>query len=448
MPVPAVGMLQQAHQSIGGLGTQVQVPLQRLLLAPQPEDTPRSGIDLALVVLAVGDVVVVEVADQDRAVGGVADEHGAEGEVAGGQHLAQIAGLEGGPGANPPAGDDEVVKRVHAEERVLIPPGNGRGLHHGAEVGEPPDVLLADHFGQVPEAEGIAGRTEFVGRRALHQVHASLQEVPAAGLAAVVPGEEPAGTVHLQTEVVASALGEEFEAPGLGVIAPDHAALIVDGGRIRRIDSGTGHVAGGGAALGSIEPTVHSPDQSVGDGVGVLQAESLEVDRRRPVRDVVEVPVGIEEQVRGVHHPHPAAAAQGRVGHVQAVPEDLVAVVSAVAGGVLVDGDQIAPAVVTRGSRGHLVVMRAVVAVPADHLESRGKRVLPELGDPEAAAGIEAEVRRLRHQRFRQHQIHHQIVRRLHLPKRIQGRQLGAVHEPFRLRQHAVGLAKLVEGRA
>ena len=316
------------------------------------------------------------------------------------------------------------------------------------EVGEPPDVLLAHHFGQVPEAEGIAGRAEFVGGRALHQVHAALQEVPAAGLPAVVPGEEPAGSVHLQAEVVASALGEQFEAPGLGVITPDHAALIVDPGSVRRIDSGTGHVTSRGAALSPIEPTVHSPDQSVGDGVGVLQAEPLEVDRRRPVRHVVEVPVGIEEQVRGVHHPHPAAAAHGRVGHVQAILKDLVAIVSAVAGGVLVNGDHIAPAVVMRGRRRHLVVMRAVVAVPADHLHARGERVLPELGDPEAPAGVEAEVGRLCHQRFRQHQFHHQIVRRLHLPKRIQGWQLAAVNEPFRLRQHPVGLAKLVEGRA
>ncbi len=123
-------------------------------------------------------------------------------------------------------------------------------------------------------------------------------------------------------------------------------------------------------------------------------------------------------------------------------------VIPAVAGGVLVDGDHISPAVVVRGRRGDPVEMRAVVAVPADHLQSRRKRILPELRDPEAAAGIEAEVGRLGHHRFRQHQVDHEVVRRLHLAKRILGRQLAAVHETFRLRQHAVGLAKLVEGRA
>ena len=75
-------------------------------------------------------------------------------------------------------------------------------------MGEPPDVLFVCHFRQVPKGKGIARWTEFVRRPALHQVHTTLNEVPAARLPSVVPGKKASASIELQTEVVAATLSK------------------------------------------------------------------------------------------------------------------------------------------------------------------------------------------------------------------------------------------------
>jgi hypothetical protein len=90
--------------------------------------------------------------------------------------------------------------------------------------------------------------------------------------------------------------------------------------------------------------------------VRVLEVEARQANLGRAVGDVVAVRVGIEEQVGRVHHPDAAIAAHDGVGHVEAVEEDLVLVVDAVALRRFVNRDDVRAAVVVRRGRRHLVV--------------------------------------------------------------------------------------------
>ncbi len=198
---------------------------------------------------------------------------------------------------------------------------------------EPRHGVLRRHHRQVAEGVGVAGWSEFPGIDALHQIETALHKVPTAGAAAVVTGVEAAVRVELEAEGVAAALRENFVGAGARMVPPDHAAFEMHARRIRGIETGTRDPARGGAPLRAVEPAVRSPNQAVRDGVGVLEPEAGQPCFRRAVGDVVAVGVGIEEQVRGVHDPHAAVAAQGGVGHIEAVGEYLVTVKSAVAPG-------------------------------------------------------------------------------------------------------------------
>ena len=110
------------------------------------------------------------------------------------------------------------------------------------------------------------------------------------------------------------------------------------------------------------------------------------------VRHVVAVGVGIEEQVRRVHHPDATFSGKHRVGHVEPLDEDLARVVATVAVGVLVDRDKIGPRIVMRRSERHLVIVGPVIAVATEHAESRRIRILLRVDHPETPASIIAEV--------------------------------------------------------
>jgi hypothetical protein len=163
-----------------------------------------------------------------------------------------------------------------------------------------------------------------------------------------------------------------------------------------------------------------------------------------PSGNVVGIGVGVEEEVRRVHHPDAAIGAHGGVGHIEAVLEDRVLVVDAVVLGRLVDGDDVGAAVVVGRSRGNAVVVRAVILIAADHVDACGIRVLPILRDPEAAAGVEAEVGRLGDERLGQQQVDREIRRRTHLRIGVGRRKLRAV-ELFGATEHAVRFAELRE---
>ena len=101
----------------------------------------------------------------------------------------------------------------------------------------------------------------------------------AARIAAVVPGVDAAQIIDFDAEGIAAPFGEDFEPLLFGVIAPDVLADHVD----RGILAARAHNVGGdGTAVGAVKPAVGPPAQAVGAGVGVLQAEALQMDDGRP----------------------------------------------------------------------------------------------------------------------------------------------------------------------
>ncbi len=181
------------------------------------------------------------------------------------------------------------------------------------------------HGREIAEGEGVRQRP--VLAEALLQIGA-LDVVKAARVAAVVAGEDAALRVDLQAEGVAAALGEDFVAARLRVIAPDELAHRVDR---RLLAAVVLDVAGDGAALAGVQPAVRPPLQAVGAGVGVFQAEAFQQDLRRAVGHVVVVLVRVEEEVRRIEHPQAAAALDAGGGDVQPLDEGLVLVEDAVA---------------------------------------------------------------------------------------------------------------------
>lgn len=61
VPVPLVGMREKSDEFRGVLGGEIHVPLQRGVFRADAVDSTGRGIDLVLVMLAVGDVEVVHV---------------------------------------------------------------------------------------------------------------------------------------------------------------------------------------------------------------------------------------------------------------------------------------------------------------------------------------------------------------------------------------------------
>ena len=89
---------------------------------------------------------------------------------------------------------------------------------------------------------------------------------------AVVTGKNPAFTVNLTAERVATTFGKNFEPARLRVITPN---LLPHGVRHRLfVQSRTHHAGSHRAALATIEPSVRSPSQAVDYGMRILQTET------------------------------------------------------------------------------------------------------------------------------------------------------------------------------
>ena len=99
-----------------------------------------------------------------------------------------------------------------------------------------------------------------------------------------------------------------------------------------------------------------------------------------------------------------------------------------------------------RRRRRHLVVMRAVILVAAEHREPRGIRILPRVRDPQPAAFVETEMKRLRDLRFIEDELDAQILGRGHLRRRLR-RWEARSRNLLRPAEHAVRLTKTVERR-
>ena len=447
-PMPSIGMGQRGQQRLRSLVIQAHVLHQRLIGAPQAIQATGRRIDLALVVLPVGDVVLVEIGDAHRPVRSIGQIHRPKGFVAAVQHRSQVARAEGGPDPMTVGGQHHVVQRIEPEQLTLPGGRQRRPFHHRQDVSEPLERSGRSHPGQLTIGVRVARRPELAGVGPLLEVVAALLVMPAAGLGSIVAAEEPSVAIQLEPEDIPAALGEQLVLPGHRMIAPDHATLEMDARRALRIESRPHHAAGGGAALPSVDPPIGAPDQSIGHGMGVLQAEAGEVDDRRTIGHVVAIGVGKEEQVGRVHDPHPAAPRQHGVGHVEPVHEHPMTIGQPVAIGVFMDGDPVAARCVSRRRLGHSVVLGPVVLVATEHLGTGRIGILPVLGHPKPTPGVEAEVRGLGHLGLVQQQVHAEVGRRFHEGHRLGRGLLGPGHELRCLGQHPVRFVVLVEGGA
>src|ERR1044071_9878327 len=98
----------------------------------------------------------------------------------------------------------------------------------------------------------------------------TLRIIKAARVAAVVPGESAPLRIHLETERVAAALGENFKAFGLGMISPHQLAEKMHRGPV---DSGADNTPGGRASVASIQPAIWPPAQTIRHRMRVLKKE-------------------------------------------------------------------------------------------------------------------------------------------------------------------------------
>ena len=153
-------------------------------------------------------------------------------------------------------------------------------------------------------------------------------------------GEELPVVVEVHPPRVAGAPGEDLELLLRGVVPPVGAVQRnpLPPGRARLPDPGVGE-----HPVAAVEPSVRPPDEAVERLVLVMAPPPVEHDLRFAVRHVVAVPVGNEEQVRRLAHPHPAEPDLEAAHEAQLVVKDLSRVVLPVAVGVLEDEDRVPP---------------------------------------------------------------------------------------------------------
>ena len=154
------------------------------------------------------------------------------------------------------------------------------------------------------------------------------------------------------------------------------------------------------------------------------------------VGPVVAVPVGIEEQVRGLADEDAAVADRQRRGQVQPVDEDRRLVGPAVAVGVLEDLDPVGPARPARRRLGDAVVLGPEVLVDRHRLEPGRVGILQVLEDPEPPALVEAGRDRLADHRLGGEDLDVEPLGHDHPPgglvRRESARRLGEDREPQR----------------
>ena len=389
--------------------------------------------------------MLVEVRDEERAVWGIHDVHGAKSAVGTAQHRTDIAGLEASPARQTLDGDHHTVNRIEREQFSIEIARHRCSFGDCEEMREALDEIRRAHHRQFAERVRIARRAKLARVDTLFQIVAALDVVPASRFPAIVAGVEAALGVDLETKSVAAPFGENLVGARLGMIAPDHAAFEVDPRRVRWVESGPCDAAGSRAALRAVKPAVHAPHQPVGDRVRVFESKPGKVHDGRAIGYVVVIGVGIKQQIRRVHDPDAAAPGQRSAGHVQAVDENLMPVEPPVAIGVFVDADEVAAAVVVGRRRRNLVIVGSVVLVATEHLEPGGIGILAVLGDPKPAALIEAQMGGLGDERFSQELLDSELAVGLERLERFGGRQLVAMNELCGLAQDTMGFMVTIE---
>ena len=354
----------------------------------------------------VAEAGVIPVGHVEAAIGADTGPHGAEPAVGGGDELLFVLRAEGGAVGEALADIDEVVQGVWGDDFALVGATEQAAFINGEGLREALVVALVAHV--LEPAEGIRIGERAVFAPAFDAVAALLVVHAASG--SVRAGKEAAFAVEVEAEGVSAALGVDFKSLLLRMVAPDALAF-----PFHVLGVGTADVAGGGAAVGTVQPAVHAPLQIRGDAVRVFEAEAAELDFGISIWLGIEVSIRIAEEVRRIEHPDATHAMQRCAGDVQAGDDILVLVEKAVAVRVFEDGDLVRALRPARRRRRNLVKLRPQVLVVADDFQSGGELILAIHRDPHAALRVPTDIKRLLHIRLGGHEVDRHVAAQLEL---------------------------------
>ena len=146
-------------------------------------------------------LLVVPVADVNRAIGPDLNIHRPEPPVVASDRMPEIMGFEGGFFGQEFAQNDPSLQRFYAEEPTIISRRQSTVVIDQKIVGEPRDAVVG-HRREVPEGIGVGERPVFL--EALLQI-GSLLVVEAPRVSTIVAGEDSPAVVDLAAEGIASA---------------------------------------------------------------------------------------------------------------------------------------------------------------------------------------------------------------------------------------------------
>ena len=230
------------------------------------------------------------------------------------------------------------------------------------------------------------------------------------------------------------------------MIAPDVLPLETHVLRHRRRD-----IASRRASVRAIEPAIGSPAETARDRVRILEAESAQRHLRIAIRNSVVVRIGIEKEIRRVHHPDAARARDRSRGDIQPFEHHRVLVEKTGALRVL-EHDHLVRALRTAWRRlRHLVEHRAQMLIVAHDFQPRWKLVLPVKHHPKPPARIPAHVERLLHLGLAGHEIDRESLPHLESFQRVLWRcrrRVVAQDSAARIRLHHLADFLVARGRS
>src|SRR4051794_27959211 len=113
--MPAVWMAKRLNQLVYVFLGEVDILDQRGVPPTQPVDPARRVVDLTLIVLAVGDELLIEVGDVNRAIRRIGEEDGPEPDIGAEQGWRSVSCFESGAAREALGDGDVVVQRIRAE---------------------------------------------------------------------------------------------------------------------------------------------------------------------------------------------------------------------------------------------------------------------------------------------------------------------------------------------
>lgn len=133
------------------------------------------------------------------------------------------------------------------------------------------------------------------------------------------------------------------------------------------------------APLRTVEPSVWTPTQITGDGVGVFNAKTFEVNHRVAIGVIILILVGVEQKIGRHKHPEPFGVECKTRYEAQAIHKDSMPIKRSVAVGIFVEADAIKAAIMMGRRLRNFVVDASQKLIAAEHSQARRLWVLDKL---------------------------------------------------------------------